>query len=79
MIVASLLTYVQAIILGLLQGVTELFPISSLGPSVLLPRPPAWNLHQTAPYCLPLLLPPPPPPAPALALFSWPAASPARA
>jgi undecaprenyl-diphosphatase len=33
------LTYLQAIVIGLVQGVTELFPISSLGHSVLLP---AW-------------------------------------
>jgi undecaprenyl-diphosphatase len=33
------LSYLQAIVIGLLQGVTELFPISSLGHSVLLP---AW-------------------------------------
>jgi undecaprenyl-diphosphatase len=33
------LTYLQAIVLGLLQGVTELFPISSLGHSILVP---AW-------------------------------------
>lgn len=31
------LTYVESIAVGLLQGVTELFPISSLGHSVLLP------------------------------------------
>lgn len=31
------LTYLQAIVIGLLQGVTELFPVSSLGHSVLLP------------------------------------------
>ncbi len=31
------LTYLQAIIIGALQGVTELFPISSLGHSVLVP------------------------------------------
>jgi undecaprenyl-diphosphatase len=31
------LTYVESITVGLLQGVTELFPISSLGHSVLLP------------------------------------------
>ena len=30
-----MITYLQAIILGLLQGVTELFPISSLGYSVI--------------------------------------------
>ncbi|HEV2344384.1 MAG TPA: undecaprenyl-diphosphate phosphatase [Actinocrinis sp.] len=33
------LSYLQAIVIGLLQGVTELFPISSLGHSVLVP---AW-------------------------------------
>ena len=33
------LTYVQAISIGVLQGVTELFPVSSLGHSVLIP---AW-------------------------------------
>lgn len=32
-----MITYFQAIILGLLQGVTELFPISSLGHSVVVP------------------------------------------
>ena len=32
-------TYLQAIVVGLLQGVTELFPISSLGHAVLVP---AW-------------------------------------
>jgi undecaprenyl-diphosphatase len=31
------ITYFQAIVIGLLQGVTELFPVSSLGHSVLLP------------------------------------------
>jgi undecaprenyl-diphosphatase len=34
-----MLNYVQAIVIGVLQGVTELFPISSLGHSVLVP---AW-------------------------------------
>src|SRR6202007_157697 len=33
------LTYLQAVIIGALQGVTELFPISSLGHAVLVP---AW-------------------------------------
>jgi undecaprenyl-diphosphatase len=31
------MTYVEAIVIGLLQGVTELFPVSSLGHSVLVP------------------------------------------
>jgi undecaprenyl-diphosphatase len=37
------LTYFQAIVIGLLQGVTELFPISSLGHSVLLPGWLGWD------------------------------------
>ncbi|GAA2064903.1 undecaprenyl-diphosphate phosphatase [Williamsia deligens] len=35
----SSLTYTQAVVMGLLQGVTELFPVSSLGHSLLVP---AW-------------------------------------
>ena len=31
------LTYLQAIVIGLIQGLTELFPISSLGHTVLIP------------------------------------------
>ena len=38
-----MITYFQAIILGLLQGVTELFPVSSLGHSVLLPALFGWH------------------------------------
>ena len=39
----STLTYAEAGVIGLLQGVTELFPISSLGHAVLVPaiRPPS--------------------------------------
>jgi len=38
------MTYLQAIVLGILQGVTELFPISSLGHSVILPAlVPGWK------------------------------------
>lgn len=37
------MTYLQAIIIGLIQGVTELFPISSLGHSVLLPSLFGWH------------------------------------
>ena len=33
----SVLSYPEAAVIGLLQGVTELFPVSSLGHSVLLP------------------------------------------
>jgi undecaprenyl-diphosphatase len=38
-----MLSYFQAIVIGLLQGVTELFPISSLGHSVLLPAWLGWH------------------------------------
>ncbi len=37
------LSYFQAIILGLLQGVTELFPVSSLGHTVLFPSLFGWD------------------------------------
>lgn len=35
--------YAQAIILGILQGTTELFPVSSLGHSVILPKLLGWD------------------------------------
>lgn len=38
-----MLTYLQAIVLGILQGVTELFPVSSLGHSVILPQLLGWT------------------------------------
>ena len=43
---------VQAIIFGALQGITELFPISSLGHSVLLPWVLHWNVNQQDPFFL---------------------------
>ena len=42
----AVISYVQAIVLGLLQGVSELFPISSLGHSVILPALFGWDIHQ---------------------------------
>lgn len=38
-----MITYFQAIVIGVIQGVTELFPISSLGHSVLLPTLFGWH------------------------------------
>jgi undecaprenyl-diphosphatase len=55
-IAAALITYPQAIILGLLQGVTELFPVSSLGHSVILPSLLGWDIHQNDPYFLSFLV-----------------------
>ena len=40
-----MISYVQAIILGLLQGASELFPVSSLGHSVILPRLLGWDIR----------------------------------
>jgi undecaprenyl-diphosphatase len=50
------ISYFQGAVLGLLQGVTELFPISSLGHSVILPALFGWNIHQDAPYFLTFLV-----------------------
>jgi undecaprenyl-diphosphatase len=38
-----MLTFAQAIVLGLVQGFTELFPVSSLGHSVILPQLLGWT------------------------------------
>ena len=39
----STLSYLQAIVIGILQGITELFPVSSLGHSVLIPELLGWH------------------------------------
>ena len=43
LLASSAITYFQAIVLGILQGATELFPISSLGHTVLFPTLFGWN------------------------------------
>jgi undecaprenyl-diphosphatase len=55
-VAGTLITYWQAIVLGLLQGVSELFPISSLGHSVILPSLLGWNIHQNDDYFLSFLV-----------------------
>ena len=50
------ISYFQAAVLGLLQGVSELFPVSSLGHSVILPSLFGWNIHQNAQYFLTFLV-----------------------
>jgi undecaprenyl-diphosphatase len=50
------ITYGQAIILGLLQGFSELFPVSSLGHSVILPRLLGWNIHQNDAFFITFLV-----------------------
>ena len=53
---AVLITYFQAIVLGLLQGFSELFPISSLGHSVILPGLLGWDIHQNDNFFLAFLV-----------------------
>ena len=55
-LLAGPISYVQAIILGLLQGFSELFPISSLGHSVILPQLLGWNIHQNDAYFITFLI-----------------------
>jgi len=50
------ISYWQAIVLGLLQGFSELFPISSLGHSVILPQLLGWNIHQNDSYFITFLV-----------------------
>ncbi|HEX8965776.1 MAG TPA: undecaprenyl-diphosphate phosphatase [Patescibacteria group bacterium] len=51
-----MLSYFQALVFGLVQGVTELFPISSLGHSVVLPKIFGWNINQNDPFFLTFLV-----------------------
>lgn len=55
-LLAGPISYAQAIILGLLQGFSELFPISSLGHSVILPHLLGWNIHQNDAYFITFLV-----------------------
>ena len=50
------MTEVQAIFIAILQGLTELFPVSSLGHAVVLPRLLGWDLDENAAYFLPFLV-----------------------
>jgi undecaprenyl-diphosphatase len=50
------ISYFQAVILGLLQGVAEPFPISSLGHGVILPRLAGWDIHQNDKFFLTFLV-----------------------
>jgi undecaprenyl-diphosphatase len=53
---ASAISYGQAVVLGLLQGAAELFPVSSLGHSVILPGLLGWDIHQNDDYFLTFLV-----------------------
>src|SRR3954452_12681718 len=50
------ISYFQAAVLGLLQGAAELFPVSSLGHSVIAPRLLGWDIHQSDDFFLTFLV-----------------------
>jgi undecaprenyl-diphosphatase len=50
------ISYFQAVILGLTQGIAEPFPISSLGHGVVLPRLAGWHIHQNDKFFLTFLI-----------------------
>jgi undecaprenyl-diphosphatase len=50
------MTAFQAMITAILQGVTELFPVSSLGHAVVLPALLGWQIDQHSPSFLPFLV-----------------------
>src|SRR5450755_4341307 len=50
------ISYFQAVILGITQGVAEPFPISSLGHGVLLPGLAGWHIHQNDKFFLTFLV-----------------------
>jgi undecaprenyl-diphosphatase len=52
----ALISYFQAVILGLTQGIAEPFPISSLGHAVVLPALFGWNIHQNDKFFLTFLI-----------------------
>jgi undecaprenyl-diphosphatase len=50
------ISYFQAVVLGLTQGIAEPFPVSSLGHGVVLPRLFGWNIHQNDKFFLTFLI-----------------------
>ncbi|MBN9623434.1 MAG: undecaprenyl-diphosphatase [Actinobacteria bacterium] len=50
------MSYLQALILGLTQGIAEPFPVSSLGHGVIIPGLFGWNIHQNDDYFLAFLV-----------------------
>jgi undecaprenyl-diphosphatase len=50
------MSQIQAVLLAALQGVTELFPVSSLGHAVILPRLLGWTIDQHSRAFLPFLV-----------------------
>lgn len=70
-IIGAMVDVLQAIIIGLVQGLTELFPISSLGHSVILPVLFNWHINQNASNYLTFLVATHLATAIALLIFFW--------
>jgi undecaprenyl-diphosphatase len=66
-----MISVLQAIILGLLQGISELFPVSSLGHSVILPKLLGWPIVESSNAFLVFLVATHLATAIVLALFYW--------
>ena len=65
------MTTLQALVIAVLQGATELFPVSSLGHAVLLPALLRWNIDPSGQAFLPFLVMLHVGTAAALLLFFW--------
>jgi len=65
------MSFAQALWLALLQGFSELFPISSIGHTVLVPALAGWHIDQQGPTFLPFLVMLHLGTAAALVLFFW--------
>ena len=65
------MTYLQALVMAVLQGVTELFPVSSLGHAVIVPGVLTWPIDPRGPGFLPFLVILHLGTATALLLFFW--------
>jgi undecaprenyl-diphosphatase len=50
------MSWLQALLIAVLQGASELFPVSSLGHAVILPALLGWDLDQNGPSFLPFLV-----------------------
>ena len=51
-----MMSYFEGAVLGLLQGIAEPFPVSSLGHGVVLPRLLGWDIHQNDKFFLTFLV-----------------------
>jgi undecaprenyl-diphosphatase len=50
------ISYFQGVVFGLVQGVSELFPVSSLGHAVVMPRLFGWHIHQNDKFFITFLV-----------------------